>query len=81
MGSLSKSKQLLQKSLTSRAIYFVLMFSFKRKKNGFGPWGAQLQGLQNTADVQKLLRMLQGLRRRFIDHGLEGRTSVDEGGY
>ena len=56
------------------------MFSFKRK-NGFGPWGAQLQGLQNTADVQKLLRMLQGLRRRFIDHGLEGRTSVDEGGY
>ncbi|CAL1153748.1 unnamed protein product [Cladocopium goreaui] len=23
--------------------------------------------------------MLQGLRRRFIDHGLEGRTNVDEG--
>lgn len=33
---------------------------------------SQVAGLQNTADVQKLLRMLQGLRRRFIDHGLEG---------
>ena len=80
MDPLSKPSNCHRDPLTSGAVDFILVRLSFPVPTGFGPRGAQLQGLQNTADVQKLLRMLQGLRRRFIDHGLEGRTNVDEGG-
>eukprot|EP00403_Amphidinium_massartii_P024929 CAMPEP_0178389404 /NCGR_PEP_ID=MMETSP0689_2-20121128/10099_1 /TAXON_ID=160604 /ORGANISM="Amphidinium massartii, Strain CS-259" /LENGTH=955 /DNA_ID=CAMNT_0020009853 /DNA_START=57 /DNA_END=2921 /DNA_ORIENTATION=+ len=52
-----------------------------RDADGRGCLGlvGEIMGLQSASNIEKLLRMLKALRKRFIEHGLEGwavRSSV-----